>query len=749
MAADGGGAPVDLGTCDREPIHIPGSIQPHGVLLALSRDPDPSSSTAPSLIISQASANTIDHLGSPVERVLGQRLQELLDAPSVARVEHALESGQWEELNPLEITAAGRPFDGVVHCHQGVAILELEPRAGAPDPASLHHPLRRALMCVAKASTLRELCDAAAREVRALTGFERVMLYRFSSEGHGSVDAECKSDGLEPFLGLHYPASDIPRQARELYLRSWLRIIPDARHTPAAIVPALRPDGGGPLDLSLAVLRSVSPIHLEYMANMGSRASMSVSLVVRGRLWGLISCLNHSGPRQLGYALRSACEVLGRLVSLQISAAEDREAADQREARRGVQEALAEAMREAEEPLEALLSRPEALLSLVGATGAAVVRGGEAEVCGDAPSPAFAAALSRWLDERGEAGIFSTARLSSEFPPALQEAHAASGALSFGLPGRDRRRLIWFRPEQLRTVAWGGDPRKPAQLDPSMRLRPRRSFELWKEEVRHRCHPWADSDLEAAEDLRRRAVELDLERQVVREQQAVRARDDLVAVVSHDLRSPLGVIQMQAALLLQASSGLEGEPSRRLRATAERVQRSVDRMNALIADLLDLARIEAGRFVLHRQAVPPSELLEEALLLMLPLAEAKRIGVVPRADAMAPVLADRERVFQVFSNLLGNAIKFTPEGGTIWMTAELRGREALFTVRDTGPGIPEDALPHVFLRYWQPPEKRQGPRGTGLGLYIAKGIVEAHGGEIWAESEVGAGARFMFTLPLA
>ena len=189
----------------------------------------------------------------------------------------------------------------------------------------MHHPFRPALMRIQRVSTLAELADVVVQQMRRVTGFERVMFYRFHEDGHGSVDAEAKAPALEPYLGLHYPASDIPAQARQLYLKNWLRLIFDARATPARIVPTLRADTGGPLDLSFSVLRSVSPIHLEYMANMGVRASMSISLIVGDRLWGLISCLNHTGPRRVSHEMRAACEFLGRLTSLQIAALEDRE----------------------------------------------------------------------------------------------------------------------------------------------------------------------------------------------------------------------------------------------------------------------------------------------------------------------------------------------------------------------------------------------------------------------------------------
>ena len=251
---------VDLSNCDLEPIHIPASIQPHGLLMVL-REPD--------LTISQCSVNVAQYLGRSLERVLQQPLSALLGAAEFVTIRDAVTDGQWEKVNPLRLEVGGNLPDGILHRHAGALILELEFAAAAARQGSVQHSLKPAFVSLQLARTLQTLCDTVVHEVRQLTGFERVMLYQFHANGDGSVVSESKAPFLEPYLNLHYPAADIPKQARELYLKNWLRIIPDARYVPVPIVPTLRPDTGASLDLSLAVLRSVSPVHLEYMANMG------------------------------------------------------------------------------------------------------------------------------------------------------------------------------------------------------------------------------------------------------------------------------------------------------------------------------------------------------------------------------------------------------------------------------------------------------------------------------------------------
>jgi signal transduction histidine kinase len=313
------------------------------------------------------------------------------------------------------------------------------------------------------------------------------------------------------------------------------------------------------------------------------------------------------------------------------------------------------------------------------------------------------------------------------------------------LPGQPLRRLLWFRPEIIRTVTWGGDPAKPVERDDSMRLQPRASFAAWKEEVRLQSRPWTDGDLAAAEDLRRYALEIDLERQVLRASRAVFARDEILAIVSHDLRNPLGVVQMDAAVLKTWEAPGDKDMSS-LRAIADRILRSAGLMSRLITDLLDMAKIDAGRLALQKHPEPSRALVEGALRILEPLASAKQITIEKDLTEAPPVNADRDRIFYVLSNIIGNAIKFTPERGTITLRTESRRGELVIIIDDSGPGIPSDELPHMFDRYRR---GRASHDGTGLGLYIAKGIVLAHGGSIWAGTAAGGGSRFCVTLPLA
>ncbi|MBS4080981.1 ATP-binding protein [Pseudomonas rustica] len=730
-----------LANCADEPIRFPGAIQPHGLLLTLSE---------PALEIIQVSANVESLLGRPALALIGQPLQSLIGDEHAAQVRQTLQQPTLSDSAPLLFRLNDMAFEGLLHRHKGVLILELEIHVENFQPrnvAGSETHLGRMLQRLQGATTLQALYDISVKEIQAMTGYDRVLIYRFEEEGHGQVIAEASDPSMEVFNGLFFPASDIPEQARELYRTNWLRIIPDAAYEPVPLVPKLRPDTQTPLDLSFATLRSVSPIHCQYMKNMGVLSSMSISLLKGDKLWGLISCGNRE-PLHVPHELRAACQTIGQVLSLQISAMEALEVSRQREAKVDALAMLNQAMIDSPQNVfDGLANQPEVLMALTGAGGIAIIEDKQLHRYGNCPEPDEIRALHKWLQDSGEA-VFSSHHLASVYPPAAHYQQVASGVLAMSLPKPVDNGVLWFRPEVKENINWSGDPRKPLDLensDAGLRLRPRTSFEIWKVEMAGISTKWSHGDLFAANDLRRSALENDLARQVRREQEAVRARDELVAVVSHDLRNPMTVISMLCGMMQKAFSSDGPHTSRRISTAIDTMQQAAGRMNTLLEDLLDTSKIDAGRYTITPQKLDVGQMFEEAQSLLAPLAIDKDISISFEADADLSIHGDPERLFQVLSNLIGNAIKFTPRLGTVGVRAKSVGDEIVFTVRDSGEGIPKENLPHVFDRYWT--VKDGNPTGTGLGLYITQGIVEAHGGRIVAESEPGQGSEFRFTVP--
>lgn len=496
---------VDLTTCDREPIHVPGAIQPHGVLLAL--EPD-------DLTAVVVSANCEQLLGVASGAARGRTLAELLgDAAAAAIAPRAASPTKGEPMVlrlpedlPLATGArgalAGADVDVTVHRSGERVVVELE-QLGGPGAGTLSYQSARGAMArLASAGSVADLADRLAHEVRGLSGFDRVMVYRFDQDWNGEVIAEDRREDLNPFLGLHYPATDIPAQARRLYTVNWTRLIADVSYTPVPLDPVLDEVTGAPLDLSHSTLRSVSPIHVEYLTNMGVGASMSVSLVIDDELWGLVACHHYSGPHRPSHDARAAVEFLGQVASQMIN---DRERADGREAAIGSQTELnrfTAALTASElNPLVQLMSDP-ALLRLVGAGGAALSVEGVITTLGRVPEERHLQRIGALL-HRPDGRAVHTHHLGVLAPDLEEVSDVAAGAMVIGSSDPSSW-LMWLRPELEEVVDWGGDPTNKLLYDaegPEVRLSPRKSFDKWRQVVRGRSEPWTAWQVDTAEAL--------------------------------------------------------------------------------------------------------------------------------------------------------------------------------------------------------------------------------------------------------
>ena len=500
--------PVDLDNCAREPIHVPGSIQPRGVLLAV---------TEPDLLVVHTSQNVSQIVGLPVDDVLGHDLQHALGSDAANAIEHHVRTwGNLRARNPLLVVVAGVEHDVVLHRvlrgDSTLLVVELEPSSG-PRPFSFpntYQAVRGAVEQLNHAHDLAQLYEITAREVRALTGFDRVMIYRFDDEYNGEVVAEAKRPDLNPFLGLHYPASDIPPQARALYEQNWVRLISDVGYTPSRIVPGLDEDSGEPLDLTHSILRSVSPVHLEYLGNMGVAASMSISLLRDGRLWGLIACHHYSGPHDPPYGVRAAAEFLGSSLSLRLVARVEEDELEARLRAAGTLSRLLTAGRDHDRALATSLVTGTSVLDLVPAQGAIVSADGVVDSVGDVP--ADPAALLAWVADQ-DADVIVRGALAQEEPALAAAVPGAAGLLALRLP--EGQAVVWLRHEAVQNVDWGGDPHNKAiamREGDGVRLSPRKSFAAWRETVRGRCEPWSGREVRSAEELRARLLEALLQR---------------------------------------------------------------------------------------------------------------------------------------------------------------------------------------------------------------------------------------------
>lgn len=722
-----------VSNCADEPIHIPGSIQPHGFLLGLEE---------PELIVRQLSANCDALLSTDTSTALDQPLAKFLTPESARELREKLRSSDLRQVNPIKIqfTGAGEMWNAVAQRSQGLLLLEIEPSvSGDPSFLDVYRKINAAVEAIGAAADLTELYQITVRSVKQLTGYQRVMIYEFDAEWNGRVVAEVRESHQEPFLGLHYPASDIPAQARRLYTTNWLRTIPDITYSPSPILPGLHHASGAPLDLSGCSLRSVSPVHIQYLKNMGVGASTSISVIKDGVLWGLIA-LHHERPAYLPFEVRQGLEFIGRIFSLQQAAREKLENRDYKNHLKYLQRHLENKMKQQAEFLDGLLRGPPDFTALVqGCCGGAILHRGKLTLVGDTPTEQETLKLTRWLGEYlGSRSLFYTASLVKHYPEAENFKERGSGLLTIAIPEVEPFYLLWFKPEVIQTVDWGGDPRKavgPAGLTP------RNSFALWQETVRLTALPWPPEEIEVAEELRRSIIEVDLENQVRIAMDSNAELDQFASVISHDLKEPLRGISFFADFLLEDTAGrLDAESLTHL----QEIKKLAGKTRNLIGDLYEYSKV--GRIEMAFDLVDMGEILQEVAerlkgFLGEHKAEMRVIEPLPK------VLCDRVRVCEIFANLITNAVKYN-DSVTKWVEVGANFAEdvPVFFVKDNGIGILPQNQERVFAMFQRLHTEEAYGGGTGVGLAIVKRIVDRHGGRIWVESQPGEGSTFFFTL---
>ena len=528
--------PVDLTNCDREPIHLLGAIQPIGFLLALSSD----------LKIQRVSANAGDFLNCDSLELIGQSIGDLFGSELIHSLRNRLSllegGGGVERIFGCLLQPGCKLFDIAIHVSGGLIIFEAEPSSDEHGDAT--NTVRSMIARLDRAETTDSFLNEGARLIRALTGYDRVMVYRFADDGSGEVAAEACRSGIGSFKGLHYPPSDIPAQARKLYTINLLRVIADVNAAPVPILPAENHEAQ-PLDLSLSVLRSVSPIHIEYLKNMGVGASMSISIIVDDKLWGLFAC-HHYDARKLTFERRSVCELFAQMFSMRLESRERKETVEYERRARDISDQLLGAVASD----ETLLNDPDwlgdILRNAIPADGVGVWINNTAAFSGNVPEPAEFRQIIEALKQLEDGRVVATDNVASLLPIDGHRNQVA-GLLAIPISRSARDYVVLFREELIRSVRWGGDPHKPVEYGPNgPRLTPRESFAEWKELVEGRSRPFTRSEIRVAETLRATLIEVVLrmaDEATMQRQQANERQELLIAELNHRVRNILGVIR--------------------------------------------------------------------------------------------------------------------------------------------------------------------------------------------------------------
>lgn len=737
---------ADLTTCDREPIHIPGSIQPHGVLLVVDRN---------SRVVEQVAGDIQQLLGRDITRVLAQPLDTLLEEDALGFVKTQL-AAQTSFIAPIvrlgvRTNSPATTVDLTLHATDRTAMLEFELSNRtitlAGDPIA---QLKTLVAAIQRTSSLDECCAAAAHTMRAATGFDRAMVYQFLPDDSGVVVAESAADGLESFLGLHYPASDIPKQARELYRRNWLRAISTIDYVPAPLYPEANPRTQAPIDMSYCGLRSVSPIHLEYLRNMGVRASLSASIICQDKLWGML-VLHHYSPRYLSADIRVACETFAQILSLHIETRIEARNAQARANTRRILEKLVNDLTDTADIGGTLAC--DALLAYVQATGAVVYYDGELHPIGDTPAAADILEIVGWLN-RVNQPLFDTEHLAEAHPAGARITANASGLLAVGLSRVPRDYVLWFRPEIGRTVRWAGQPTKTTSVDQhGVRLTPRGSFAEWLEVTKQHSAPWTAIDREAAEALRvvfletvLKAVDLarrerafestriaahELERRVQERTEQLRslaadleaAEDNERRQIARDLHDDLGQTLAAAQIRLAA---LCNEGSGDVRAKASEVGALIDRANNAVRSLA----AQLAPAVLHELGLLAAlEWLGEEIEKTFGL----KVSVIDDGEAKPLSQETRSILYRAVRELLINVAKHAQTDSAI-VECDVAPDQIVIRVSDCGVGYDVTAVSARPAR--------------GLGLISVRERLSNIGGTTDVRSTPGEGTLVTLTAAL-
>lgn len=768
--------------CDREPLHLTGQIQTHGILIAL-QEPD--------LKILQISENVRTYFGLSASVVLGKPLENLLSKKQTKLISDYSKQENLEVNNPFVLkvniknsdpsSPRNLRFNCILHRNKSnILILELETYIGThnrPDnhkSIEFYHLLQGFMVNLRQVTNLSEFAQLLAIKVRQINGFDRVMVYQFDPINQsGQVIAEDKKSHLDSYLDLHYPASDIPQKARDIFIQNWVRFIPDVGYQPVQIITA---NSGieEPLDLTYANLRSVATGHIEYLENMGVLGSMSISICNENRLWGMIAC-HHYSPRYIDYQTRKACEIFGQFASIELLRQQEIETTRYEIRVKSIHEELRQAFSDELDFVQLVLDRnQEKLLDLTCAQGAAILLDDRLTLIGKTPSSEQVQALIAWFLEQNSQPepIFFTNALSQIYPQGWEIVNVASGVAIASIAIKQKsHHILWFRPEQTQTVHWAGASNNPITIaaNGEKRYTPRQSFDLWVETVRNQSLPWQPLEIESASEMRKilmnaildsaqialeRAAEL--ERAAKEAEIANRAKSEFLAKMSHELRTPLTAILGFTHLIARDRSLMPTHKEH-----LDIISRSGEHLLSLINDVLEISKIESGQVDLTENPFDLYRLIYSIRDMFAIKAVNKGIEIHLQITTGVPqyVYGDAGKLRQILLNIVGNAIKFTAVGYVrMTITAEstfpisehtpeykstnTQVWKFSFKVEDSGIGIPDHDLKIIFDTFKQT-DQGKALQGSGLGLSISRQFSRMMGGDVTVSSNFGDGSTFL------
>lgn len=488
----------DSDFCGSLPIHLTNLIQPYGALLVVDQSNG---------VIIQASENVNAVFQRTAQELVGKRLQEFIEARDYEQMLEKLSKNLREKV-PAIWSVRGRRLLTFANRKHNYLLIEIDlHEINLKDQDTfieVYQELKYAMTSVESSNSVQDACETAATELKRLSGFDKVMVYRFDEQWNGYVVAEVKEEGMESYLGFTFPASDIPRQARELYLKNPYRFIPDRDYKPVKLFPVINPATQSFLDLSDCNLRSVAAVHLEYLKNMDVAASMSTRILKGDKLWGLIAC-HHRTPKHMGYEMCSIFEMMASIISVKITSMENQE---EHEFNAALTENYAQLIERiyTQNNLDSALLSKNGLMKLFNASGLLITRTHKMLKAGEVPDAEYLDELVLWVSTRQLKKVYATSSLPADYENANDFRNKASGVLVIPINVSRDEYIILFRPEIVTVINWGGNPEQRIRFDGpaanEKNYHPRNSFKQWQQTVVGVSLPWRNDEMKIAEALR-------------------------------------------------------------------------------------------------------------------------------------------------------------------------------------------------------------------------------------------------------
>ncbi|MEO7975585.1 ATP-binding protein [Flavobacterium sp.] len=737
---------VTLSNCEHEPIHIPGKIQQHGFLIGLTSG----------LKIDYCTNNISSFVNLSYDEVLGKNLADVFGSDAEKKILDYLNEDTIQNVFPLEINLLEKSFQISIHKSFDIYVLEAEPLFTNKEKlVDVYTQTIQFVSQMNNTKSLKDLCALVAEGTREITGYDRVMIYRFDEQYNGEVFAENCREDLEPFLGLHYPHTDIPAQARELYIKNQLRLIVDMDYEP---VPIFTVDDkeNKTLDLSLSILRSTSPIHVEYLKNMGVGATLTISLIHHGRLWGLIAC-HHYSKKNISPEIRLAAKLQGQFITSQIDIRQSNdENVNAQKASIALEQLTGLDLPLLQDSIETIINAPQ-LLNICNATGVSILTRRKIYKNGLTPSDQQIRVLIEAINNKIPNTVFTTNKLNDYFPE-FGEFSDFAGIIYHSLGSDDH--IIWYRPETITEINWGGDPEKAIVKD-NNGLHPRNSFNIWKQIIKNQSSPWRpyeiNSTLQYAHALHNQLIMIMLseEEEKYRTQTEILREtnselENLNWISTHDLQEPLRKIQLFTSKMLAEPRVIELES---VSNSLQRISKSASTMRILLDDILKFSRIKYTREAL--QKIDMNSILEATMLeIEEAISESK---AVIEYENLPEVHAISFLMKQLFSNILQNSLKFTsPDRQTvIRITASKEPGLVAYSDKiycnwvcfsDNGIGFEQQYAETIFKVFGRL-HNQEKYTGSGVGLAVCKKIMQTIGGTIHAEGKLGEGTKITIYFP--